>query len=133
MFLQRTVRMGIHIQSAIIVDDDPDLGYVLASVLEKQKIHVLTVQTLHEAEECLTYMKPTYIFLDNSFPEGLGINFIKQIRAADEEIKIIMMTADTSSWIREKAWEEGVNYFLSKPFNVDSIGTVLEKIKPVKH
>lgn len=125
--------MGINIQSAIIVDDDPDLGYVLASVLEKQKIHVLTVQTLREAEECLEYMKPTYIFLDNSFPEGLGINFIKQIKAADEEIKIIMMTADTSAWIREKAWEEGINYFLSKPFNLESISSVLEKIKPVKH
>jgi response regulator of citrate/malate metabolism len=95
-----------------------------------KKIHALPVQTLGEAEECLEHMKPTYIFLDNSFPEGLGINFIKQIKAADEDIKIIMMTGDTASWIREKAWEEGINYFLTKPFNVDSIGSVLDKIKP---
>ena len=120
--------MGFHIQTAMIIDDDLDLSYLLAIILESRKIHTMTVHTLAEAEECLSYLKPTVIFLDNSFPEGLGVNFIKNIKTADEEIKIVMMTADRSAWIEQKAKEEGINYFLKKPFSKEIIDNTLDKL-----
>lgn len=121
--------MGIPVQTAMIIDDDDDLGQLLGSILETRKIHVLIVNTLDEAEEFLTYLKPTVIFLDNNFPGGLGINFIRRIKSFDDEIRIIMMTADTSAWIREKAIEEGIDYFLRKPFSKKAIDHVLDKLK----
>ncbi len=121
--------MGTLVQTAMIIDDDVDLGNLLADILELRKIHALTVHSLKEAEEYLVYLKPTVIFLDNSFPEGLGINFIKNIKSADDEIKIIMMTADTSHWIEEKAYEEGINYFLKKPFSKKVIDGVLDQLQ----
>lgn len=121
--------MGIPVQTAMIIDDDDDLGQLLGSILETRKIHVLIVNTLDEAEEFLTYLKPTVIFLDNNFPGGLGINFIRRIKSFDDEIRIIMMTADASTWIREKAIEEGIDYFLRKPFSKKAIDHVLDKLK----
>lgn len=121
--------MGIPVQTAMIIDDDDDLGQLLGSILETRKIHVLIVNTLDEAEEFLTYLKPTVIFLDNNFPGGLGINFIRRIKSFDDEIRIIMMTADSSTWIREKAIEEGIDYFLRKPFSKKAIDHVLDKLK----
>lgn len=112
----------------MIIDDDADLGQLLIAILRERKIHALAVNTLAEAEEYLSYMKPTVIFLDNSFPEGLGINFIKSIKSIDDKIKIIMMTAETSEWIREKAIEEGINGFLYKPFDKKLIDLLLEKM-----
>lgn len=120
--------MGLPVQTAMIIDDDADLVCLLENILKDRKIYVLSVNTLQEAEDCLTYLKPTVIFLDNSFPDGLGVNFIRNIKSSDEEIKIIMMTADTSMWIREKAIQEGINYFLKKPFSRKSIDTVLDKL-----
>jgi len=120
--------MGMSVQTAMIIDDDADLGQLLTTILETRKIHTMTVNNLSEAEEYLTYLKPTVIFLDNSFPEGLGINFIRNIKSADEEIKIIMMTADANTWIEEKASEEGINYFLRKPFSSQLIDTVLDDL-----
>ena len=117
------------IQSAMIIDDDADLGLLLTAILEERKIHAMTVSSLSEAEECLTIMKPSVIFLDNSFPDGLGINFIKSIKSMDDQIKIIMMTGETSDWIREKAIEEGINGFLYKPFDKRLIDYVLDKMK----
>ena len=114
------------IQTAMIIDDDPDLGELLTYALENRKIYTLAVQTLPEAEGFLGYMKPTFIFLDNSFPEGLGINFIQNIKSADQEIKIIMMTADPAPWIEEKAMEQGANYFLRKPFTTTAIDGLLQ-------
>jgi len=116
------------VQTAMIIDDDVDLSRVLASILESRKIHTMTVHSLPEAEKFLTYLKPTVIFLDNSFPSGLGVNFIHQIKSADKEIKIVMITADTTSWIEQKAVEEGVNYFLKKPLSTALINSVLDEM-----
>jgi DNA-binding response OmpR family regulator len=120
--------MGLPVQTAMIIDDEEDLGQLLAVILETRKVHALTVTNLDDAERYLAFLKPTVIFLDNNFPDGLGINFIRKIKSIDSDIKIIMMTADTSSWIREKAIEEGIDYFLRKPFSRKAIDHVLDKL-----
>jgi DNA-binding NtrC family response regulator len=120
--------MGVSVQTAMIIDDDVDLGRLLTAILETRKIYTMTVHSLPEAEQYLTYLKPTVIFLDNSFPEGLGVNFIRHIKSTDKEIKIVMMTADATDWIEEKATDEGANYFLRKPLNAQTIHNVLDKL-----
>lgn len=112
----------------MIIDDDADLGQVLATILENKKIPAMIVCSLSEAEEYLHYLKPTIIFLDNSFPEGLGVNFIRYIKSTDDDIKIIMMTADTNEWIKEKATEEGASYFMKKPFTMQGIDAALREV-----
>lgn len=116
------------VQTAMIIDDDPDLGSLMIPALEKRKIHSMAVHTLKEAASYLSFLKPTVVFLDNSFPEGLGINFIPQIKLIDKRIKIIMMTADADDWIQEKAFEEGVVCFMQKPFNTQTLNRVLDRL-----
>lgn len=120
--------MGTKVQTAMVIDDDTDLTMALATILEARKIHTLEVHTLPEAEAYLNYMKPTIIFLDNSFPEGLGVNFIRQIKSYDDEIKIVMMTADPDLWVEEKANAEKINFFLKKPFTRNAINGVLDQL-----
>ena len=120
--------MGKMVQTAMIIDDDEDLCQLLTVMLEARKILAMPITSLREAEECLVFMKPTVVFLDNSFPEGLGVNFIRNIHSADQDIKIIMMTADSASWIEQKAKEEGINYFLKKPFNQKILDKILDSI-----
>jgi len=120
--------MGNSVQTAMIIDDDEDLCQLLTVMLETRKILAMPITSLQEAEECLTYMKPTVIFLDNSFPDGLGVNFIRNIHSADQDIKIIMMTADSASWIEQKAKAEGINYFLKKPFTQKTLDRVLDTV-----
>lgn len=117
------------VQTAMIVDDDVDFSKLLSVILERRKIHVLAVHTLEEAENYLGFLKPSVIFLDNSFPEGLGINFIKCIKEADKQIKIVMLTGDTAVWIHQKAMEEGTDYFLHKPLTRNMIDSVLDQLK----
>ena len=116
-------------KTAMIIDDDIDFSGLLTNILEKRKIHVLTVHSLTEAEDFLRYLKPTIVFLDNSFPEGLGINFIHCIKEVDADIKVIMMTGDTATWIHKKAIEEGIDFFLNKPLNIHMIDAVLDELK----
>jgi CheY-like chemotaxis protein len=128
----KEIAMGVRVQTAMIIDDDVDFCKLMIAILEKRRIHVLAVHTLQEAEDYLTYLKPSVIFLDNSFPEGLGINFISLIKTADPNIKTVMMTGDTASWIRQKALDEGVDYFLAKPLSRAMIDKLLDELKFVK-
>lgn len=117
------------VQTAMVIDDDKDLTYILANILEARKIYTIELHSLNEAEECLVHLKPTLVFLDNSFPEGLGVNFIRNIKEVDESIKIVMITADTDSWVEEMAWKERINYFIKKPFTIKMINKVLDLLK----
>lgn len=118
--------MGV--QTAMIIDDDADLGQLMIATLEKRKIHTMAIHSLDEAAKYLTYLKPTVVFLDNSFPEGLGVNFIQEIKSADAEIKVIMMTADTDEWLEQKAKENGAVRFLKKPLSLALINSVLDEL-----
>jgi two-component SAPR family response regulator len=120
--------MGITAQTAMVIDDDEDLTFILASILEARKIYTVELHSLTEAEECLSHLTPNIIFLDNSFPEGLGINFIHIIKSIDSGIKIVMITADTDKWVEEKAAAEQINYFIKKPFTTKTINGVLDKL-----
>ena len=117
------------VQTAMVIDDDQDFNELLALQLERRKIHVLSVFTLQEAEDYLSYLKPSVVFLDNSFPEGLGINFIRFIKSIDKNIKVVMMTGDRAEWIHEKAIEEGIDYFLRKPLRKEDVESVLDELK----
>ena len=131
MYVSKEKR-GMLAKTAMIIDDDVDFSTLLTNFLERRKIHVLTVHTLAEAEDYLSYLKPTIVFLDNSFPEGLGINFIHCIKEVDPQIKVIMMTGDTADWIYEKAVAEGIDYFLQKPLNFQKINAVLDELNVEK-
>lgn len=121
--------LDMPVQTAMVIDDDLDFNELLTLMLEKRKIHVLSVFTLQEAENYLSYLKPSVIFLDNSFPEGLGINFIRYIKSLDDQIKVVMMTGDQAEWIHEKALEEGIDYFLRKPLRRETVEAVMDDLK----
>ena len=91
-------------------------------------MNVLSVHSLHEAKNCLADAKPNVIFLDNSFPDGIGVNFISNIKSTGNDIQIIMMTSDPSAWVKEKAMKEGAHYFLEKPFSRTTIDQVLDQL-----
>ncbi len=120
--------MGLKVQTAMVIDDDPDLTAILASILEARKIYTVALHSLSEAAECLNHLKPTIVFLDNSFPEGLGVNFIRDIKLIDDRIKIVMITADEDKWVEDMAKKEKINYFIKKPFNLKIINNVLDKL-----
>ncbi len=68
------------------------------------------------------------IFLDNHLPDGLGVNYIKEIKKKCPTCKIIMVTAHDNPTDREKASEEGADFFIGKPFTREIIFQTIEKL-----
>jgi DNA-binding response OmpR family regulator len=112
---------------ALIVDDEVDICFLLKDILRK-KFEMCSVTSLADAKQYLQLNKPTLIFLDNKLSDGLGIDHIHSFKEQHPQTKIIMITANDSFSDREIALREGADYFINKPF---SIQTILETVQTI--
>jgi DNA-binding response OmpR family regulator len=120
-------RNGQNKPQALIIDDETDICYLLKGILRHKNIEAAYATTLAEGELLLHQYNPTVIFLDNHLPDGFGIDHIRHFKKDYPFSKIIMLTAHDTSSDREKAYREGVDFFIGKPFTRDIIIKTLEK------
>jgi two-component system, OmpR family, response regulator len=113
----------------LIVDDEKDIRYLLNSILKQKNISAGLAGTLEEADKFIEKERPAVIFLDNHLPDGRGLEHITRIKKLNPASKIIMITAHDNPSDREKAYREGADFFISKPFTKDIICKTIEQIK----
>ena len=115
---------------ALIIEDEDDICYLLSGILKKKNLHTSYVTTLLDAKKVLSERNPDILFLDNHLPDGLGINYISSLKKRFPAAKIIMITAHDNLSDREKAKNEGVDFFITKPFSRDVIYRTVEHAIP---
>ena len=113
---------------ALIIDDETDICYLLSKLLRQKNMETSFVNSLSEAGIALREDRPEIIFLDNHLPDGLGMNYIPYIKEYYPGIKVVMITADDSADDREKAFKNGADYFIGKPFNREIIFKAVETV-----
>lgn len=117
-----------NILKALIIDDETDICYLLSRLLKKKNLETSFVNSLSDANKSLKINHPEIIFLDNHLPDGLGINYISYIKEHYPEAKIIMITAHDSIDDRAKAFKNGADFFIGKPFTNDIINKAVEAV-----
>ena len=110
-----------HNSTALIVDDEQDIRYLLTGILKQKNIHACLASNLEEAQEIAETQAPSFIFLDNYLPDGLGLETIHKLKKINPACKIIMITAHDNASDREKARLEGADFFITKPFTREVI------------
>lgn len=118
----------IKILKVLIIDDELDICYLLSGILRQKKLKTSYVNTLSEAEIALKIDTPALLFLDNHLPDGFGLDFIQHIKNNYPTVKIIMITAHDSAAERSRAYTEGVDFFISKPFTRELINSTIDKL-----
>ena len=113
----------------LIIDDDESLCILLKTYL--QKIFAVHIEhSLAEANEYLLTHECSILFLDNSLPDGKGLEFISTIRNRNEDTKIVLMTGDASTTIKDRALQAGAVRFMAKPFRLSLVGEIIGSIFP---
>ena len=112
----------------LIVDDEVDICYLLKGILKFKNIEANYVTTLAEAEVHLQHNDPPLVFLDNHLSDGKGMDYVRRIKREHPSTAIIMITAHDTTLDRERAYKEGVDFFIGKPFTRDIILKTIEKI-----
>ena len=113
----------------LIIDDETDICYLLSSILRQKDIETIVASNLLQADHIIEASPEfSFIFLDNHLPDGLGVNYIKQIKKKCPSCKVIMITAHDNIADREIADSEGADYFIGKPFSRDLILKTLDEL-----
>jgi len=123
------MRSAIHDEiKALIVDDEIDVCYLLSSILKHKNLQASYVNSISEAKRVLQEGHHSIVFLDNHLPDGFGINFVDEIRKLNPDVKIVMITAHDTNKDRSRAYEQGVDQFIGKPFTRQSILNAIENL-----
>jgi CheY-like chemotaxis protein len=59
-------------------------------------------------------LQPDILVLDISMPHRNGIQVLKEIRAEDPGMVIVMFTTDSSTLLKQVCLEAGANFYLDK-------------------
>ena len=118
----------IKILKVLIIDDEIDICYLLSGILRQKKLKTSYVNSLTDAQIALKNDPPSLIFLDNHLPDGFGLDFIHYVKNNYPHTKIIMITAHDSAAERNRAYNEGADIFISKPFTRDTITASVDKL-----
>jgi len=119
---------AMYMSSALIVDDEKDICYLLNSILRQKNIYANLAGSLQEARQIVENNSPSLIFLDNHLPDGLGVEYIKSLKTTNPSAKIVMITAHDNPSDKEKAFREGADFFISKPFTKDLICRTIDQL-----
>jgi CheY-like chemotaxis protein len=99
----------------LFVDDDPDVLYLVRTLLANARAEVFTAASGAQALVLLDTISPHVIISDISMPGFDGYQFIAQIRQRAVRIPAIALTAQSRTKDHDKALRAGFDLHLSKP------------------
>ena len=103
----------------LIADDDADSRVIVASVISLMGYTPVVVANGQEALEQSKQEVPHLAILDYMMPDLTGIEVCHRIKhnAAGEFVPVLMLTARDTVRDKVAAFDEGVDDYLTKPFN----------------
>ena len=111
----------------LLVDDEPDFVEPLAFWLQAKGYRVSTAANGREAVQRVKQDSPDIIFLDIHMKEMDGLEALRQIRAFNRDLPVIMVTA--TGHVEEnfrKAKELGVSGFFPKHTSLSELSRIIE-------
>lgn len=114
----------------LLAEDNPVNQMVAKAMLEKQGHQVEIVDNGVQAVEAFQKSSYQLILMDSQMPEMDGLEATRRIRkleGAQPKIVIIALTANAQASDREKCIAAGMNDYLSKPFNIAQLETLIAR------
>ncbi|HWQ12867.1 MAG TPA: response regulator [Roseiflexaceae bacterium] len=111
----------------LVVDDDPDIGRLLAVWLASRGMEVDVLESGEAAVSHLDRGPPDLIFLDLLMPGMNGLQVLEHIRDAGLDSAVILTTAFGSEQVAIDALRRGADDYLRKPFHQREFQAVLER------
>ncbi|HJW95738.1 MAG TPA: sigma-54 dependent transcriptional regulator [Thermoanaerobaculia bacterium] len=111
----------------LIVDDEASLRDFLTIVFEAEGWRVEAAASLAEARAAVVKKEPDVVLCDLMLPDGSGIDYLKDVKAANPSIAFIMITAYTSTKSAVEALKAGAVDYIAKPFDVEELKIIVRK------
>lgn len=104
----------------LIVDDEPAIVRLVRAKLQADGYGVLTADRGATALDIVDDERPDLVILDLMMPEMDGFETLRKLRRFSST-PVIMLTARGSDHDKLRGFEQGVDDYITKPFNPDEL------------
>lgn len=104
-------------QHILVVDDEPNIVQLARLYLERDGFKVSAASNGQKALDLVDALHPDLMVLDVMLPQLDGFEVCRRLRAEDNPIPIIMVTARDEDIDKILGLELGADDYLTKPFN----------------
>ena len=112
--------------TVLLVDDDPGVRFALSEVMCERGYRVVCASSGAQALASLDGID--VVVTDLSMPGMDGLELVSQIAARAPALPVILLTAHGSENLVRIASSRGACGCLSKPFDIDEIARVIERV-----
>ena len=114
----------------LLVDDEPDIIYLLKKLLESEGYTIDCAYDGMEALEKVRADRPDIVLLDILMPKLNGFEVCEAIKS-DENLRniiVIMLSVKYFTADRERGLHTGADYYLTKPFSGEELKALIRQI-----
>ena len=111
----------------MVIDDEESIRFSLEEGLSDLGFKVKSSESIKSSKEVLKDFRPHVVLLDLRLKDGSGLDYIKDIKAVDEDILVVMITAYGDIETAVRAMKAGAYEYVTKPFDLDEIEVLLER------
>lgn len=112
----------------LIVEDESSLRTALFRILDRKGYSVITANRIEEAHVVIQGDSQIDMALvDLNLPDGDGMEFMDVLKKQHPNCEIIILTGHGSIETAIKATQKGAFHFVTKPFNIDELMSLVEK------
>jgi DNA-binding NtrC family response regulator len=110
----------------LVVDDEPLIRWSLVNRLKEEGYATREAGT---ASDAVTVHREgvDLVLLDYALPDANGLQVLKQVKDADPDTLVIMLTANTEVGVAVEAMKSGAFHYANKPFDLDEVVLLVEK------
>jgi chemosensory pili system protein ChpA (sensor histidine kinase/response regulator) len=118
----------------MVVDDSLTVRKVTSRIMQKRGVEVLLAKDGQDAIEQLQRLDvlPDVMLVDIEMPRMDGYELTSRVRSSERlrHIPIIMITSRAGEKHRKRAFELGVNEYMSKPYQEDNLVQTVRQLLP---
>lgn len=109
---------GISTVKILVAEDDVKLNNGIVLALQNDHIELIQSYRYRECLEAVDREKPQLLILDINFPDGDGLDILREIRSQQMPVKVILLTANNMESDIVSGLELGADDYVTKPFSL---------------
>lgn len=112
----------------LMIEDDRPLAVALTEALKRRGIHSDVAGNIADARQMIEAARYAAILLDLGLPDGDGMTLVRSLRAEQNPVPVIAVSARSALDARIAGLNAGADDYIVKPFDVDELTARLHAV-----